>query len=76
MLARDLKDLDVVREGMYGAVNWPNGTANRVRVPGVTVAGKTGTAEFARDEDKDGQPDRDEKGNLPTHAWVHGLRTV
>jgi penicillin-binding protein 2 len=65
----DPKDLDVVREGMFGAVNWPNGTAARVRVPGVTVAGKTGTAEFARDDDKDGQPDRDDKDNLPTHAW-------
>jgi penicillin-binding protein 2 len=38
-------------------------------VPGVVLAGKTGTAEFARDEDKDGQPDRDKDGNLPTHAW-------
>jgi penicillin-binding protein 2 len=65
----DPKNLDVVREGMFGAVNWPNGTATRVRVPGITVAGKTGTAEFARDDNKDGQPDRDEKGNLPTHAW-------
>jgi len=65
----DPKNLDIVREGMFGAVNWPNGTATRVRVPGVTIAGKTGTAEFARDDNKDGQPDRDEKGNLPTHAW-------
>ena len=65
----DPKHLDMVREGMYGAVNWPNGTATRVRVPGVVVAGKTGTAEFARDWDKDGQPDRDDKDNLPTHAW-------
>ncbi len=61
--------LDVVREGMYGAVNWPQGTATRVRVPGVPVAGKTGTAEYYRDDNKDGKEDRDEKGNLPTHAW-------
>jgi penicillin-binding protein 2 len=66
----DPKDLDVVREGMYAAANWPNGTATRaVKVPGVIVAGKTGTAEFARDDNKDGKPDRDEKDNLPTHAW-------
>jgi penicillin-binding protein 2 len=61
--------LDIVREGMYGAVNWPEGTAPGARLPGIAVAGKTGTAEYFRDDDKDGQPDRDQKGNLPTHAW-------
>ncbi len=65
----DPKFLDTVREGMYGTVNWFNGTATRVKVPGVTVAGKTGTAEFYRDSNKDGQEDRDDKDNLPTHAW-------
>jgi penicillin-binding protein 2 len=67
-VAVDPEYLDVVREGMYGAMNFPYGTATRIKVPGVVLAGKTGTAEFARDWDKDGQPDRDEKGNLPTHA--------
>jgi penicillin-binding protein 2 len=38
-------------------------------LPGIAVAGKTGTAEYYRDWDKDGQPDKDPKGNLPTHAW-------
>ncbi len=68
-VAMDPRYLDVVREGMYGAMNFSYGTATRVKVPGVVLAGKTGTAEFARDWDKDGQPDRDDKGNLPTHAW-------
>jgi penicillin-binding protein 2 len=54
---------------MNGGVNWSHGTATIVSVPGVTVAGKTGTAEFFRDDDKDYHADRDEKGNLPTHAW-------
>jgi penicillin-binding protein 2 len=65
----DPKNLDVVREGMYGATNFPYGTATQVKVPGVLIAGKTGTAEFFRDWNKDGQPDRDENDNLPTHAW-------
>jgi penicillin-binding protein 2 len=65
----DPANLDTVREGMYGAVNWPQGTATQVRVPDVTIAGKTGTAEFYRDDNHDLKPDRDEKDNLPTHAW-------
>ncbi len=65
----DPKNLDAVREGMYGAINFPYGTATRVKVPGVLLAGKTGTAEFFRDWNKDGKPDRDDKDNLPTHAW-------
>jgi penicillin-binding protein 2 len=68
-VAVDPAHLDTVREGMYGVVNWPQGTAPNVRIPGIAVAGKTGTAEYARDWDKDGQADRDAKGNLPTHAW-------
>jgi penicillin-binding protein 2 len=54
---------------MYGAINFPYGTATGVKVPGVLIAGKTGTAEFFRDWNKDKQPDRDDKENLPTHAW-------
>ncbi len=65
----DAANLDTVREGMYGAINWPQGTATKVKVSGVVIAGKTGTAEFFRDNNKDHQPDRDDKGNLPTHAW-------
>lgn len=68
-VAVDPAHLDTVREGMYGAVNWPQGTAANARLPGIAVAGKTGTAEFSRDWDKDGKADRDAKGNLPTHAW-------
>ena len=68
-VAVDPAHLDTVREGMYGAVNWPHGTAANARIPGIAVAGKTGTAEYSRDWDKDGTADRDAKGNLPTHAW-------
>lgn len=56
--------VDIVREGMWGAVNSANGTAKALSVPGVTVAGKTGTAEFY-------DPEIPPKANnrLPTHAW-------
>jgi penicillin-binding protein 2 len=63
------ENLELVRQGMRSAVAWPGGTANSIYVPGVAVAGKTGTAEYFIDRNRDGVPDRDREGNLPTHAW-------
>ena len=63
------QNLELVRQGMRGAVAGPAGTAHAINVPGVAVAGKTGTAEYFIDRNKDGLPDRDREGNLPTHAW-------
>ena len=53
------ENLQIVREGMRYAVT--NGTAHRVNLKEVAVAGKTGTAEYPGP--------RDAEGNLPTHAW-------
>jgi penicillin-binding protein 2 len=63
------ENLSIVQQGMRGAVSGPGATAWAINVPGVAVAGKTGTAEFFVDRNKDGIPDRDREGNLPTHAW-------
>jgi penicillin-binding protein 2 len=63
------KTLDIVQQGMRSAVAGPGATAWALDVPGVAVAGKTGTAEYFIDRNKDGIPDRDREGNLPTHAW-------
>jgi penicillin-binding protein 2 len=60
----DPEVVDIVREGMWGAVNFPNGTAKALSVPGVTVAGKTGTAEFY-----DPEIPLTASGRLPYHAW-------
>jgi len=48
---------DIIREGMYRCVNEPGGTGGAARVPGVVVAGKTGTAENPHGKD---------------HAWFIG----
>ena len=53
------QNLAIVREGMRAAVT--RGTAHRVNLAEVAVAGKTGTAEYPGP--------RDAEGNLPTHAW-------
>lgn len=53
------QNLAVVREGMRAAVT--RGTAHRINLAEVAVAGKTGTAEYPGP--------RDAEGNLPTHAW-------
>jgi len=63
-LPLDPEVVDIVREGLWAAVNSPNGTAKALTVPGVTVAGKTGTAEFFDPEIPLKANDR-----LPTHAW-------
>ena len=51
----------------------PGGTATAAALPGIAVAGKTGTAEFFIDRNNDRRPDRDREGNLPTHAWFVGF---
>ena len=58
------ENLDIVRQGMEGAVQW--GTAQWANLAEVSVAGKTGTAEYC-----DKYPDcLDEKGRIKTlHAW-------
>lgn len=38
-------DLELIRKGMWMAVNQPGGTAGRVKIPNIEVAAKTGTAQ-------------------------------
>jgi len=56
------ENLATFREGMRQAVSW--GTANSAAVSGVSVAGKTGTAEFGPDLGG---------GTYESHAWFTGF---
>ena len=61
--------LELIQEGMWAAVNTDFGTSIDARVEGITVAGKTGTAEFCEYIPEEDDCRRDDEENLPTHAW-------
>ncbi|MCC9078307.1 penicillin-binding protein 2 [Litorilinea aerophila] len=62
--------IEFVQQGMWAAVNAPGGTAYAAKLDNdITVAGKTGTAEFCEYIPEENDCRRDDKGHLPTHAW-------
>jgi penicillin-binding protein 2 len=65
------KTLEIVRRGLIDAVNKPSGTGWVAHIPGVDVAGKTGTAQvIAMEEDDEGKKSA-EPASLKErdHAW-------
>lgn len=64
--------LEYVQIGMRGVVNQNGGTAHDARIDGgVIVAGKTGTAEVARNSRRSSDPQRQWYFNR-SHAWFAG----
>jgi len=69
----DREHLAYVMDALYGTVNDPTGTAFAARVDGgVTVAGKTGTAQVSERARHDLDPDRAWYYNR-AHAWFAGF---
>ncbi len=50
-LGLDQQFIEVIREGMYRVVNIPGGTATSVKIPDVSMCGKTGTAQNPHGKD-------------------------
>jgi len=50
--------MQAVRRGMHDVVMAPTGTGGRARIPGIEMAGKTGTAEYG------------EKADRKKHGWM------
>jgi penicillin-binding protein 2 len=42
------KTIEIVKQGMYKVVNEPGGTAFGIRIPGLDICGKTGTAQAGK----------------------------
>ena len=64
------ENLELLKRALIGVVNEPRGTGSRSRVKGITVAGKTGTAQVIS---LDREKELDREGGVPLkfrdHAW-------
>lgn len=65
-------NLRIVKQGLFGVVNEPGGTGSRARIQGITVAGKTGTAQVISRQGRERNP----SAAPEDHAWFVAFAPV
>jgi penicillin-binding protein 2 len=68
-LAASKSTLDIIKKGLWSVVNDDKGTARKVRIEGIEISGKTGTAQVVGRKDDEELRDAERAGHLKAHAW-------
>ena len=63
------RNLAIIREGLTGVVNSDHGTARAAKIDGITVAGKTGSAQVVKLAQYKGMKDEEIPYKYRDHAW-------
>ena len=66
---REQAYLEIIKEGLVGVIHGKRGTARKVRIKGLTIGGKTGTAQVVRIAQYKGLKEKDIPYKFRDHAW-------
>ncbi len=61
--------LNIVKEGLWLAVNGEKGTARRIQLKHIQISGKTGTSQVVSRRDDEREEEEDAAAHLKAHAW-------
>ncbi len=61
--------LDLIKRGLWEVVNTQGGTASLIRVPGIDISGKTGTAQVVSRKTGEDPTEEEVADSLKPHAW-------